>query len=106
MCRRFLQHGPARPCSWMLWSRGSTSQDQVSESVSISPPVDRERCGSPPNPQAVAAVATRCGSVRIGARAAIILGEDEAARGVAQVKDLATGAQEEVAVDQLAAKLL
>ena len=43
---------------------------------------------------------------RIGARAAIILGEDEAARGVAQLKDLGTGAQEEVAIDQLAAKLL
>ena len=28
---------------------------------------------------------------RIGARAAVILGEDEIARGVAQVKDLATG---------------
>jgi histidyl-tRNA synthetase len=33
---------------------------------------------------------------RIGARAAVILGEDEAARGVAAVKDLATGAQTDV----------
>jgi histidyl-tRNA synthetase len=43
---------------------------------------------------------------RIGARAAIILGEDEAARGVAQLKHLDTGVQEEVALDQLAARLL
>jgi histidyl-tRNA synthetase len=43
---------------------------------------------------------------RIGARAAIILGEDEAGRGVAQLKHLDTGAQEEVALDQLAARLL
>ncbi len=35
---------------------------------------------------------------RIGARAAVILGDDEIARGVAQVKDLHTGAQEEVAL--------
>jgi histidyl-tRNA synthetase len=33
---------------------------------------------------------------RIGARAAVILGEDEAARGVAAVKDLATGTQTDV----------
>ena len=42
---------------------------------------------------------------RIGARAAVILGEDEAARGVVQLKDLATGAQDEVAVAELAARL-
>ena len=42
---------------------------------------------------------------RIGARAAVILGEDEAARGVAQVKHLDTGAQEEVALGDLAARL-
>ena len=42
---------------------------------------------------------------RIGARAAIILGSDEAARGVVQLKHLDTGAQEEVAVDSLAARL-
>ncbi len=42
---------------------------------------------------------------RIGARAAIILGEDELARGVAQLKLLDTGVQEEVALDQLAARL-
>ena len=43
---------------------------------------------------------------RIGARAAVILGEAEVARGVAQLKHLDTGAQEEVALDQLAARLL
>ena len=43
---------------------------------------------------------------RIGARAAVILGEDEAARGVSQLKHLDTGVQEEVALDQLAARLL
>ena len=43
---------------------------------------------------------------RIGARAAVILGEDEAARGVAQLKQLDTGAQEEVALADLAARLL
>ncbi len=42
---------------------------------------------------------------RIGARAAVILGEDEAARGVAQLKHLDTGAQEEVALADLAARL-
>ena len=40
---------------------------------------------------------------RIGARAAVILGEAEVARGIAQVKDLATGSQQEVAVAELAA---
>ena len=38
---------------------------------------------------------------RIGARTAIILGEAELARGVAQVKDLAAGTQEEVALADL-----
>ncbi len=42
---------------------------------------------------------------RIGARAAVILGAEEAARGVAQLKRLDTGAQEEVALDSLAARL-
>jgi histidyl-tRNA synthetase len=39
---------------------------------------------------------------RIGARAAVIIGEAEAARGVAQVKDLATGAQQDVPLMELA----
>ncbi len=43
---------------------------------------------------------------RIGAATAIIIGEAEAARGVAQVKDLATGAQSEVPLAELAARLL
>ncbi len=42
---------------------------------------------------------------RIGARAAVILGAEEAARGVAQLKRLDTGAQEEVALHSLAARL-
>jgi histidyl-tRNA synthetase len=42
---------------------------------------------------------------RIGARAAVILGEDDLARGVAQVKDLATGAQEAVVLADIAARL-
>jgi histidyl-tRNA synthetase len=42
---------------------------------------------------------------RIGARAAIILGDDEIARGVAQVKDLASGGQEEVPIAELVARL-
>ncbi len=42
---------------------------------------------------------------RIGARAAVILGADEAARGVAQLKQLDTGAQEEVPLASLAARL-
>ena len=42
---------------------------------------------------------------RIGARAAVIIGEAELARGVAQLKDLATGAQSEVALTELAARL-
>ena len=40
---------------------------------------------------------------RAGARAAVILGPEELARGVAQVKDLATGAQHEVPLAELAA---
>jgi histidyl-tRNA synthetase len=42
---------------------------------------------------------------RIGAHAAVIIGSDELARGVAQVKDLGTGAQTEVALADLAAHL-
>ena len=42
---------------------------------------------------------------RIGARAAVIIGADELARGVAQVKDLATGVQTEVALGGLARHL-
>jgi histidyl-tRNA synthetase len=40
-----------------------------------------------------------------GARAAVILGEAEAARGVAQLKDLVSGAQSEVALDALVAAI-
>ena len=40
-----------------------------------------------------------------GARAAVILGEDEIAKGVAQVKDLVSGAQAEVPIAELAARL-
>jgi len=42
---------------------------------------------------------------KIGARAAVIIGDAELARGVVQLKDLATGAQFEVALADLAAKL-
>ncbi len=42
---------------------------------------------------------------RIGARAAVIIGEDDIARGVAQVKDLRTGEQEAVALGDIAARL-
>ena len=42
---------------------------------------------------------------RIGARAAIIIGEDEAARGVVQLKHLDTGAQEEVAIEAIVTRL-
>jgi histidyl-tRNA synthetase len=42
---------------------------------------------------------------RIGARAAVIIGDDDIARGVAQVKDLTTGEQEAVALAELAARL-
>jgi len=43
---------------------------------------------------------------RIGARAAVILGEDDMARGAVQLKDLASGAQEEVPVMELVGRLL
>jgi histidyl-tRNA synthetase len=42
---------------------------------------------------------------RIGARAAVLLGDDELARGAATVRDLDSGAQSEVALDALAAHL-
>jgi len=42
---------------------------------------------------------------RIGARAAVILGEDDIANGVAQVKNLATGEQEAVSLADVAARL-
>jgi histidyl-tRNA synthetase len=42
---------------------------------------------------------------RIGARAAVILGDDDIANGVAQVKDLTTGTQEAVPLAQVAARL-
>ncbi|MGI4945530.1 MAG: histidine--tRNA ligase [Janthinobacterium lividum] len=42
---------------------------------------------------------------RIGARTAVIIGDAELARGVAQVKDLATGAQTEVALADLVGRL-
>jgi histidyl-tRNA synthetase len=42
---------------------------------------------------------------RIGARAAVILGPDDIAAGVVQVKDLATGEQRAVKLDELAASL-
>ena len=42
---------------------------------------------------------------RIGARAAVILGPDDIAAGVAQVKDLGTGEQEAVQLDAIAARL-
>ena len=39
---------------------------------------------------------------KLNARAAIIIGDDELAKGVAQLKDLDSGAQREVALDALA----
>jgi histidyl-tRNA synthetase len=42
---------------------------------------------------------------RIGARAAVLLGQDEVARGAATVRDLDSGAQSEVALADLAARL-
>ena len=42
---------------------------------------------------------------KIGARAAVILGQDDLAQGVAQVKDLRTGAQEAVNLSDIAARL-
>ena len=42
---------------------------------------------------------------RIGARAAVILGDDDIAGGVAQVKDLATGEQEAIPFSQIPSRL-
>jgi histidyl-tRNA synthetase len=42
---------------------------------------------------------------KVNARAAIIIGDNELAKGVAQLKDLDSGEQREVALDQLAAAL-
>ena len=42
---------------------------------------------------------------RIGARVAVIIGEDEVSQGVAQVKDLGTGTQTTVPLAELAARL-
>lgn len=42
---------------------------------------------------------------RIGARAAVIIGSDELARGVAQVRNLTDGTQSEVGLEQLAERL-
>jgi histidyl-tRNA synthetase len=42
---------------------------------------------------------------RIGARAAVLIGADDLAAGVAQVKDLATGVQEPVPLAEVAARL-
>lgn len=42
---------------------------------------------------------------RIGARAAVILGEDEIARGEAQLRDLDAGTQESVAIAEIPARL-
>ena len=43
---------------------------------------------------------------RIGADFAVLLGEDEVARGVAQVKALGTGVQDEIALERVAAHIL
>jgi histidyl-tRNA synthetase len=42
---------------------------------------------------------------RAGARAAVILGDDDITNGVAQVKDLATGIQEAIPFSQIASRL-
>ena len=42
---------------------------------------------------------------RLGARAAVILGEDEIARGVAQLRDLDAGTQETVAIAEVVGRL-
>ena len=42
---------------------------------------------------------------RAGARAAVIIGQDDIAQGVAQVKDLASGSQEAVKLDALPERL-
>ncbi len=39
---------------------------------------------------------------KLNARAVVIIGDDELAKGVAQVKDLDSGTQQEVALDKLA----
>jgi histidyl-tRNA synthetase len=43
---------------------------------------------------------------RIGARAAVLLGDDELARGVAMLRDLDSGEQSEVALDALTGRLV
>ena len=40
-------------------------------------------------------------AAKVGARAAVILGEDELARGVAQIRDLDAGAQDEAPLDRI-----
>jgi histidyl-tRNA synthetase len=42
---------------------------------------------------------------RIGARAAVILGDSELERGVAQIKNLVSGTQAEVAIGEIATHL-
>ena len=42
---------------------------------------------------------------RIGARAAVLLGDDELARGAATLRDLDSGEQEQVALGDLPARL-
>ncbi len=42
---------------------------------------------------------------KLGARAVLIIGDDELAKGVAQLKDLDSGEQREIAIDQLVAAL-
>jgi histidyl-tRNA synthetase len=42
---------------------------------------------------------------RIGARAAVILGEEELAKGVAQLRDLDAGTQESVALAEIPGRL-
>ena len=42
---------------------------------------------------------------RIGARAAVLLGDDELAQGVATVRDLDSGVQESVPLAELTARL-
>ena len=42
---------------------------------------------------------------KLNARAALIIGDDELAKGVAQLKDLDSGEQREVALDALAGAL-
>jgi histidyl-tRNA synthetase len=42
---------------------------------------------------------------KVGARAAVLIGEDEIGRGVATLRDLDTGAQDEVAIPELRSRL-